>query len=157
MKNPQITNFSYENYPERNPLAVEKLSIKVNKLANINGDRMMFAPNLMNKTEYIPPKSKTRVTPIYISFDYTDIDSIIFHIPAEFIPEALPEPVNISSKFGEYKNSIILNNNKLIYYRYLRRYKGKYPNTDYNDFSEFIRNIAKADAMLVIFTKTKNN
>jgi len=64
--------------------------------------------------------------------------------------EAIPDPVEIHSSFGIYKNETAIDGNSIYYRRYLEINKGIYPKKQYNEFREFLEKVAKADVSSAI-------
>ena len=84
-----------------------------------------------------------------------DIDEVEIALPAAFSIEFLPQNVEISGKFGEYKTEIIKKDNATIVYK--RKFflkKGLYTNKEYDEFRLFMEQISRNDNAKIILTKS---
>ena len=85
--------------------------------------------------------------------EFKHVDTVEIKIPSGYQPEAVPEPVDIKTKFGHYNISVKLGVDKITYYRSMECYKGRYPAIAYNDLVKFYDQIYKADRSKVVFVK----
>ena len=146
-----ITSFSFVNRKEKVPSAVVSVEMSLNKYATANGKRMFLTPNLMNRSSYVPEKLEHRQTPVTRRFTYTDLDTIRYHLPEGIYPEFIPEPVNISSRFGEYESDFKVEEGVFIYTRRVKMNKGEFKPESYNELIDFYRGINKADNVKIVF------
>lgn len=150
-----VNSFRFENKKDKIPSAAVSLDLTLRKLASVSGKRLMLTPNLMNRSTYIPEKLETRKNEVVENFGFVDNDTIRYHIPDEIYPEVLPQPVKISSRFGEYEASYKLDQGLVVYTRKLKVHKGKFPASSYQEFVDFYKSVNRADnAKLVFLTKT---
>ncbi len=150
-----VKSFKFENKKDKIPSATVTLDLSVRKLASVSGKRLMLTPNLMNRSSFIPEKTESRKTDIVETFGYVDYDTIRYHIPEEIYPEVLPQPVKITSRFGEYESSYTLDQGLVVYTRRIKINKGKFPSSAYQEFTDFYKSVSRADnAKLVFLNKT---
>ena len=90
---------------------------------------------------------------LVFNIDYRDVDSVEITLPEGFAPELIPQDVSISSKFGKYYCSVKLTGNKLLYFRKIERYAGRYPAQEYTDLVKFYEATYKADRNKVVLVK----
>lgn len=146
-----LKSFKFENIKEKVPSAIVSLDLSVRKLASVSGKRLMLTPNLMNRNSYIPEKLESRKTDIVENFGFIDSDTIRYHIPDEIYPETLPQPVKISSRFGEYESTYTLDQGLVVYTRRLKINKGRYAASTYQEFVDFYKSISRADNTKLVF------
>lgn len=146
-----INNFSISSSKSRNPTAVVKLDLTLNRLASVSGKRLFLTPNLMNRSTYVPEKIEARKTNVVIKKGYVDLDTIRYHLPDEIYPEFVHEPVTITSRFGEYQASFTVDQGSLVYVRKIVMRKGEFPAESYSELIEFFRSINKADNIKLPF------
>lgn len=146
-----VSSFRFENHKAKIPSATVTLDLSLRKLASVSGKRMMITPNLMNRNSYIPEKLETRKTDIVERFGFVDNDTIRYHVPDEIYPEVLPQPVKISSRFGEYESSYTLDQGLVVYTRKLKINKGRFPANTYSEFVDFYKSISRADNTKLVF------
>ncbi len=146
-----VSSFRFENHKAKIPSATVTLDLSLRKLASVSGKRLMITPNLMNRNSYIPEKLETRKTDIVERFGFVDNDTIRYHVPDEIYPEVLPQPVKISSRFGEYESSYTLDQGLVVYTRKLKINKGRFPANTYSEFVDFYKSISRADNTKLVF------
>ena len=93
----------------------------------------------LNTMNFVPKKSKERLNNIFIRQSSREVDSIEYILPEKYYLEHLPEPVEIHSEFGSYKNSYEFTSGKLFYNRIFEINRGTYDSEKYNDFIKFFQ------------------
>lgn len=146
-----VNAFKFENHKAKIPSASVTLDLSLRKLASVSGKRLMITPNLMNRNSYIPEKLDTRKTDIVERYGFIDNDTIRYHVPDEIYPEVLPQPVKISSRFGEYESSYTLDQGLVVYTRKLKINKGRFPASTYSEFVDFYKSVSRADNTKLVF------
>ena len=146
-----VASFKFENVKSRIPSAIVSLDLNLQRLATVSGKRLMLAPNLMNRSTFVPQKTENRKTEIVRNFGFTDYDTIRYHIPEEFYLEFLPQPVKLSSRFGEFESSYSVDQGLIVYTRKLTIHKGRFPATSYQEFIDFYKGVSKADNTKLVF------
>jgi transglutaminase-like putative cysteine protease len=150
-----LNAFSMSNNKDRVPTATVNLDLGLRRYATVNGKRMFLTPNLMERSTFVPEKVQQRTTNVVRDFPYIDTDTIRYHLPEEIYPEFLPQPVKLSTRFGEYEATFKVDQGSLIYTRRMKMNKGEFPPESYNELIDFYKNISKADNTKVVFmTKT---
>jgi transglutaminase-like putative cysteine protease len=146
-----VTSFTMTDKKEKIPSATVKVDLDLRRFATVSGKRIFVTPNLMNRWTYIPEKLDTRRNPVVTRLAYTDIDTIRYRLPEGIYPEFMPQPIKITSRFGEYEATFTLDQDNLIYIRKLKMNKGEFPAESYNELVEFYRNLNKADNTKMVF------
>jgi hypothetical protein len=146
-----INDFGIKNNKGKIPSAVVTLDLSLKSYATVSGKRIFLSPNLMNKRSYVPEKVDNRKSKVVTRAAYTDIDTIMYHMPEGMYPEFLPEAVSIKSKFGEYDASFKVDGDGLLYIRRMKMVRGEFPPETYDELIEFNKNISKADKTKVVF------
>lgn len=147
-----LAKFSMVNDKSKMPMGTVSAEYVLTKYAALNGKRIFVVPNLMmNRKNQIPESVTDRKTPVQISRAFVHHDTIRFEIPDSIYPEALPQPITIKSKFGEYSASFTTDQGSLLYVRKLKTEKGLFAPETYNEFVEFYKNVSKADNTKVVF------
>lgn len=146
-----VSSFKFENKKDKIPSATVSMSLVLKRYANTSGKRLMLVPNLMNRSTFIPERNENRKSDIIRNFGYIDYDTIRYHIPEEVYPEVLPQPVKISSRFGEYESTYTFDQGLVIYTRKIKINKGRFPANAYPEFTEFYKTINRADNTKLVF------
>lgn len=156
LKNTSIPNFdlnkfTFTNHKDKIPAAIVDLDLSLRRLASVSGKRLFLTPNLMNRSTFIPQKTEKRTTEVVRDFGYLDLDTIRYHLPQDIYPEFLPEPIKITSRFGEYEASFQVDQGSVVYTRKIKVYKGRFPAESYQELSDFYRSVNKADNTKLVF------
>jgi hypothetical protein len=153
LPNYDVLSFDYKEVRSEQPSITENLKITANNYAQVTGKRLFVSPNILSKIHrrFIP--NETRKFDIDLSYEYTDIDSIEIKIPAGYVAEAIPQNVKVESKFGTYNASVKFFEDKIMYYRDMEQFSGRFPSKDYGDLVKFYDQVYKADHNKVVFVK----
>jgi hypothetical protein len=150
-----INSFDYKENKSALPSIDESLDITVSNYATITGKRLFIVPNVMTRSGRKLSSDTARKYDIELGYEYKDVDSIEIELPKGYEPEAMPQDVSVTSKFGKYNSSVKLKDNKLFYYRSMEKYSGRFPAKDYNDLVKFYETIYKADRSKVVLVKNE--
>ncbi|MAP79888.1 MAG: DUF3857 domain-containing protein [Aequorivita sp.] len=150
-----INGFSIDNVKLTNNredvIFTEELKLDIPNYANPVSNDYLFCANILNQHRYIPPRIDTRKQNLYISSGRIDKDTVTVEIPENFEIDGLPEATILETKFGKYENNFELTSeNKLIYTRKMVLNKGEYPPTEYENFRNFLRSIARLDKTKIL-------
>lgn len=152
-----INNLNIESYIFNNNNIevefIEKVTLKVNDYSSINNGRLIFAPNIFNRNNYVPDRYRTRNLPLLIQRGFFDEDEFHFTIPNNYNVEAVPENTSITNKFGEYAINTKINENEIIFTRKLLIKKGNYSKDEYEEYRSFRKEISKFDSSIIILKK----
>lgn len=146
-----INSFNVLNRKDRIPSAIINIDLTLNRLATVTGKRMFLTTNLMNRSTFIPEKVENRKMKIIRRMTYMDLDTIRYHLPEELYPEFLPQPVKLSSRFGEYEATYSIDQGSLIYIRKIKINKGAFPADSYQELIDFFKSINRADNTKIVF------
>jgi ribonucleotide reductase alpha subunit len=147
-----ITTFDYKTIPSQIPAIDEKLNLVADNYAQVSGKRLFIQPNLLSKTS-LRLKDEERQSDIDVIFEYRDIDTVEIVIPKGFVPEAMPETVAFTNKFGQYKISYKVDGDKVMLTRLFERKSGRYPATDYKELVKMYGDMYKADRGKIVLVK----
>lgn len=103
----------------------------------------------------VPLMDKERKMDIFLdpdAYNFQDTDTITYELPPGFILEHLPDPVKISSKFGDYSRQVVMKDGLLLYYRNATIKGGTYSKTDFKEWTDFIKKVTRSDKDQVVFT-----
>lgn len=123
----------------------EELNINISAYGSKSGKRIIIPLNLMNKANELPKEVINRKSPFYLDYEYSDCDSLEYHIPEDFTVEKITPDFNVKTEFGEFDSKTIVNGNTILYIRYFKLYKGLYEPEKYNDFIAFVKTIVSHD------------
>ena len=133
---------------------IENIDIKTSGYLSKAGDRLLFAPNMLNRNEYVPKRDKERNRDIVINRGYLDEDEFIIEIPNGYEIESSLKPVKLKNDFGEFEVNVEqLSESTLHFKRRLLMKPGKFSKTSYNDYRDFRKTISRVDASKIVLIK----
>ncbi|OQY95938.1 MAG: hypothetical protein B6D37_04050 [Sphingobacteriales bacterium UTBCD1] len=153
----EVNSFDYTEELSSLPVMQETLDLTVSNYASATGKRLFIMPNIMTRSSRKFGMNEERKYDIVFHAEYRDIDSAEILIPDGYKAESVPRPVTIESKFGKYSNSVILEGNKIVYYRLVEQYSGRFPAKEYTDAVRFYDNIYQADRSKVVLVKNNSS
>ncbi|WP_204657249.1 DUF3857 domain-containing transglutaminase family protein [Dyadobacter sandarakinus] len=139
------------------PEVTEKLSMNVRNCATKTGTRLFVKPSLMARSFELPADTD-RATDFYLphsAYNFTDVDTIAYTIPADYALETSLPAFKIESTFGLYEMKSSLLNNQLVCWRKVVINGGRYPSKDFAAWVDFLKKIRKADRAQVVFVEKK--
>ena len=143
----------YEEHEGPHPSIVEQLHVLAPGYAGISGKRLFITPNVFDRSNTRLSSDSVRHYDYVTDESYTDVDSVQIALPAGYQPEAMPKDVTIDGKFGSYRCSVRVDNDRLVYYRYLRQDASRYPPSDYAALVNFYEQLYKADNSRIVLVK----
>jgi hypothetical protein len=152
----EVTAFDYRERKSSNPLIEEKLDIQVSNYAAMSGRRLFILPNVMTRSHRKLSADENRKYPVVLNAAYTDIDSVEIKIPAGYTAESMPQEVSVDTRFGKYRSKVKLEGDKLIYYRNMQAFSGRFDPAVYNELVKFYETIFKADRSRVVLLKNES-
>jgi hypothetical protein len=152
----QLNSYEFKKDPTDKPESVLKSSVNISHYCSLSGKRMFLPLNLTNRSTYIPPKTKIRRSDIKCVMSYIDVDTIEYNLPEGMDIEFLPENRDIKTPFGEYLLRIEKKDNKIIFIRQVKMFKGTYPKEKYGEFIKFFYDINLADKCQAILIKKES-
>jgi len=145
-----LNNFEFNNDRE-NIIFTENVSIIIPSYANAVSNDFLFCANIFNQSQHIPPRIENRKQNLYLGHGYVDMDTVEVEIPENFSIDALPEATVLETKFGKYEIGFTKTaENKLVYTRKLLINKGEYPPSEYENYRDFLRSIARLDKTKIL-------
>ena len=153
LPNYDVIKFDYKEEKSRIPVIKESLSLIAKNYAQVSGSRLFIVPNILSRTNIKLMPEEGRKFDVELNLEYKDVDTVEIKIPTGYQPEAMPQPVKIDTKFGRYSISAKVQGNKIIYYRNMEQFKGRFPATAYNELVKFYEQIYKSDRSKVVLVK----
>ena len=148
-----VEQFEYTESKSAIPGIDEHLELNALNYASVTGKRLFITPNIITRSSVKLRSDDKRKYPVSLNFEYRDIDTAVIEIPNGYAIENMPPPVNIESKFGRYSASVDVQADKIIYYRSIEKFSGRFPPSDYNELVKFYDQLYKADRSRVVLVK----
>ncbi len=148
-----VVKYDYKEEPSTLPVITETLQLTAANYAQVSGKRLFIAPNILTKNHRKLIPDEERHYDVVTEYEYTDIDTAEIKLPGGYQPESMPAPIAIESKFGKYSASVKMDGDKLVYYRSMEKFSGRYPPAEYNNMVKFWEQIYKSDHTKVVLVK----
>ena len=152
--------FKIDNYEVK--LAENEATCELNydltvyKLATVQGNRMFIRPNVIHQNSFTPDKEKERKQAIVSHSAYTQKDRVEIELPQGYMPESLPEKIDIQTDFGNYKVSYEMSGNQLICSRLYEKKTYNLSPDRHQDMYDFYKQVKKADRVKAVLVKGKS-
>lgn len=153
LPNYDVIKYDYKEKRSSLPVITETLDITDKNYAQVSGSRLFVNPNIISKSHHKIMTNNERKFEVVLNFEYRDVDTVQIKVPSGYKPESVPEPLSIKTKFGSYTTSVKLLDDKIIYYRSMEEYEGRFPASSYNDLVKFYDQVYKADRIKVVLVK----
>ncbi|AJA69009.1 DUF3858 domain-containing protein [Myroides odoratimimus] len=128
----------------------EKFSFTGAKYATKLGNRLVFSINGWNVSNSNLSNSKNRKQPLYISSSWKDEDVVELEIPEGYVVDNLPENVNLNTKYGDYKVTYQVRDQKIYYTRLSSANEGLFTVEDYDLYRKYKEEIQKNDQAKIV-------
>ncbi|MBX2921109.1 MAG: DUF3857 and transglutaminase domain-containing protein [Chitinophagaceae bacterium] len=148
-----VVKFEYTENKSSMPTIKEDLELTAQNYASITGKRLFITPNITTRFYTRLKPDENRKYPVSLTSEYTEIDTTVINFPKGYQPEAIPQPVKLETKFGKYGCSVTIEGDKMIYHRYMEKFSGEYPASDYAELVKFYDQVYKADRNRVVLVK----
>jgi hypothetical protein len=135
-------------------VTTEKVEFNTSGYLSKAGERILFAPNMLNRNEYVPDRDKDRKRDIVIKRGYLDEDDFIINLPENYALESSLKSVRLENDFGEYTVSLEkISETQLRYIRRLLIKPGTFLNTEYHNYRNFRKEITSSDNRQIVLVK----
>ena len=149
-----INSFNYtEDNSDRLPVIHETLDISVSEYSNITGRRIFINPNVLGRSVIKLPEENNRRLDFKLKKEFREIDSVEIIIPKGFTFETRVNDVLLETRYGRYQVRTLLNDDKILYFRYYDQYSGRFPASEYESIRNFFNRIYEADHTQIVLVK----
>ena len=148
-----IVKFDYTQNKNGLPSINEKLEVKAYNFATVSGKRIFITPNILNRSGTKISDHDKRISPIRLSFEFTDIDTVEIKVPDGYVPESLPAGEALDTKFGKYSTTFSFVPGRIIYSRLMQRNSGYYPASDGDALRDFYDLVYRSDRGRIVLVK----
>ncbi|WP_461491061.1 DUF3857 domain-containing protein, partial [Pontibacter sp. HJ8] len=121
-----VKSFAFDLKKGRMPEVTEKLHLSLRQCVTLSGKRMFLTPNLMNRWTTVPHKSEKRRWDVVRNTAYTNVDTVVYQVPAGYTLEFKPNDLEYKSDFGSYKISMQVAGQQVTYVRTLQMHRGRF-------------------------------
>jgi hypothetical protein len=152
----ELSKYEFSNKSEIIPTLEENLEFNSLKFASISGPRMFVKLNSLTTFFSNPEVKETRKTDLFLnpnSYNFYDVDTVIYKIPENYEIEYLPKDIDKSSKFGDFSSKVINKNTEVLYIRKVILKGGMFDKSFYNEWVEFVKFINKTDLQKMVLKR----
>lgn len=149
----KVSSTSFKNDKKEIEIT-ENINVSSSSYLSKAGDKILFAPNMFNRKLDVPKRYRDRKYDVVVKRGCLDKDEFIINIPDDYKIESLLEPVQLKTKFGDFKSSLEkLNDNQLVFKRELLVKSGVFEKQDYENLRNFYKKIARNDNAKIVLIK----
>lgn len=152
----EVDRFNYKENKSKRPSVEEELDISVSNYATITGKRLFIVPNIMTRHGRRLTPNEERKYGVELDVEYRDTDSIEIVIPAGYTAESVPADVVLETKFGRYRSTVRIEGTRILYFRNMEHFAGKFPANEYAELVKFYEAMYKADRARLVLVKTES-
>ncbi len=149
----EVTKSEYEEHKGIVPSVNEHLQIQLNNYAILTGRRLFITPNIFGEESEKLLPNDSRQYDYVIRDAYRNIDSVEIKIPVGYKPESVPKDISLETEFGKYISTSKVLDNKIIYYRLMERYNGRFAAKKFNELVSFYEQCYNADRKKIVLIK----
>jgi hypothetical protein len=149
----RISHSDFKQSDHDLPKSVLNVNLDLPTYCSTSGKRVFLPVNLVNRSTYIPSKTKKRWSNFERYVPYIDSDSVEYIVPEGMSIEFLPERTEIHTPFGNYVSSVTFSDNKIIYFRKVEMFKGSFTKDQYEDLMKFYHDMNIADKVQAVLIK----
>ncbi|HKK40778.1 MAG TPA: DUF3857 domain-containing protein [Bacteroidales bacterium] len=149
----KILDFSIKSDKEKIPSAELRETMESPNYCSSAGQYMIIPVNRINVRDPVQKMLRKRNSKILIKRSFSDCDTLLFHLPDNFIIESLPEGISVNTEFGHYSLIITGKTNEIVCIRNLYLKEGHYKPESYSAFYAFTEAVSKADNTKIMLKK----
>jgi hypothetical protein len=139
---------TYEGTPI--PEARLILTLSAKDLASRSGERLFVPIDKFIDHPGILNKDDSRKYDLCLKSQYSDMDSVFICIPPGYSVESKALSLDISTPFGNYHLSSRQTDSTIVVTRLMEKNKGRFPASGYNEYVDFLKQIARQDRSKVV-------
>jgi hypothetical protein len=149
-----VLSFEYrEDNSRRLPAINESIQIAVKDYAQVSGKRIFINPNILSRSGTKLTEDKNRRLDVELKEEFHYIDTVQISIPPGYEMESKSTDLVLKGKYGKYLNWMVINGDKIIYYRDLEQFSGRFPAKEYADVVQFYNDMYDADHSSIVLVK----
>lgn len=149
----KLGRFNYEKLDKNGQPTRIKFSCRAKQYANLSMNRLFINPAFYHRTRFSAEEPEKREHPVFYLYPFTIKDHIVYQLPPNYTPEAIPDSLSIEHSFGTYRFAIRREGNSFIYERKYQINDRMIPVDDYTVYYEFRQAAERADKNQLVFKK----
>lgn len=150
----RLKNFAFKGIDDKSPVIRLEAEFTSPRFASVSGTRIFFMPNAMDRYNSVPPHVSERLSPVRFHYPYSNVDSVLYTIPENYMPESVPAEISRKEPFGEFLSRYSYDGNRTItFIRSLSMKNYSIPAADYGIFRKFMQEIVKTDRSQIVLIR----
>jgi len=147
-----LKDFNFVEDKQSIPIIHGDIELEAKGYATKSGNRMLLTPYLFSKDNSTHFRHKKRHFPIVIRRSYNTVDTVVYHLPEGYVAANFVDKT-ITSLFGNCRISVKKEPQTITYVRNFTANKGTYPPSDWDQFTNFLEKLVKADKTKIVLMK----
>ena len=147
---PRISAVTYSEVKDSRPVSTIGYDLEAMQLGSRTGSRIFISVTPLRAKSNMKLGKSARKFPIVVEGGGISHDEISISLPAGVGVEALPPPVVIDSKFGDYSLIVSPGKSEIVIKRSFLLRSGRYDAADYAGFKAFWDDVTKADGATIV-------
>ena len=149
-----VISFDYkEDFSKRIPVILETIQLRVNNYAQVSGKRIFINPDLLTRSTGKLIENKNRRFGVELKNEFIHQDSVQISIPTGYVLESKTPDLELADKYGRYTNRTIVTGDKIVYYRKMEQFSGRFSANEYESIVKFYNDIYDADHTSIVLVK----
>ncbi|MDG1570893.1 DUF3857 domain-containing transglutaminase family protein [Robiginitalea sp. M366] len=155
LENLEVSGLAYENDKDAVQFT-QRMDIETGQYAKKAGDRLLFAPNALNRLNLVPDRHRDRKLPFMVQRGFEDQEAYEIALPKGYRPEALPGETAFETPFGHYRLQVSYEpeSHSVSYQRKVLLQAGEYAPDQYDAYRDFCRKISRSDRLQMILIES---
>lgn len=151
LANFRITSASVSNEGTSELPLEWRFSLAAESYARRAGELVMVRPRLLaSSVDQLPGGELARVHDLLLSEPRADHDEYVIELPAGYVPDSLPEPVELDVGFAAYRSRTEVSGSQLRYSRSFEVRESLVPAAKIEDYRRLQREIARDERAVVL-------
>jgi hypothetical protein len=143
--NAKIEMTASTGWEDENEGLVAIFNVEVPEYASVAGKRLLVPAALFRPKASRVLKSGPRKYPVYYHYAFTEADSLVLELPADYTAETLPAPQSANTDFAAFSTLSSSVKNRVTMERTLRLNGILFPPERYNQLRDFFVHVQAAD------------
>lgn len=148
-----LQSFQLEEDKSEHPMIVQKIKLLMHNQLTTMGSKALISMNTINRIERLPKSVTNRKSVVDVRRPSHECDTICYILPDGYSVDKFPMPIELTSKFGQYKAHCTVNGNRLVYVRDFILFNGKYEASEYVYLRDYLSKIISADQQKCVINK----
>ncbi|MDL2320324.1 transglutaminase family protein [Alistipes sp. OttesenSCG-928-B03] len=149
----RISNIAFAEHKTREPWCVTEYDIETRQIGEASAGRIFLDVSPLRKFPGKKLGKAARKTDIVVEDGFLNRENITIELPEGMVCEALPPPVELDTKYGQFHQIVLPLGDKLVINRSFLFRRATYPAGEFAGFKAFMEAIDKAYGARIVLKK----